>query len=652
MNTVIRKISLLAILLLVGFFAFSQTPTPLSSLQRSASPRMIMSSNDSRYASYQFFTPFWGDTVRAIINANPQWLGTFLPSGAVNINASGNNLIFTNGGINSWATDTTAGNWIMQYFLSPASSAGSGQIGARNWQTGKRYGLQFDGVTGTRLQSNTDLYLQDKRIQDTLLTPGYRYFPSVAPDSTSQRTGALTWTREDSLKNGIYSGSNTVPSGTVATVAGNGFSFANQYGTLLKYDSTGVYNLGRAQKSDNTVFGKGALNKSNTLAPTGTTVFGNDAAFNATAGFNSTIMGVGAAYEPVNLVEMVVIGSYACYSAKDSVVASVAVGDLAGVNLNGPFNTVVGYKAALNNNTGGLNGGRVTAIGGQSLLESTTGRGNTCVGADCGRLLTVGNFNTGVGTFDYARVNESNSIILADGNKNVRFYGNSSGNISIGSSQNNIGARLGVRGSGTTTGQIVNFQNRDSVNRFVVLDNGGIAASAYLNSRDDTGFASNALATDASGNLQSHSLSETNAANTYNSSDTTQYPAGSTRAVRKLTPTFGVPNTNYSLQGDSVIVFPVAGVYEVNYFVNSYDATGAVETPTAHRVVNQAGTMSSTAQVRQRSGLSVSDQNALSGTFQVQFTGSAPFSTKVVITNNGANLLITDACQINVKRIY
>lgn len=209
----------------------------LTTLQKSSSPNMMMMSNSSRYASYQHFS-YWiglyGDSLKIL---NPYWLGSILPSQNVTIATEKHNLIFTNGNIFSWATDTTGGNWIMQGYLDPSLSGGVGQWGARNYLTGKRYGINFNGATGTTLFGYPALYLANEQIQDSILNDAYTYVPTVQAGNT--RTGAIDYVRIDSLNTTWLK---------PELEAGNNVDINSTTQTTMSLDSVQVF-VGEAQDS-------------------------------------------------------------------------------------------------------------------------------------------------------------------------------------------------------------------------------------------------------------------------------------------------------------------------------------------------------------------------------------------------------------------
>lgn len=107
-------------------------------------------------------------------------------------------------------------------------------------------------------------------------------------------------------------------------------------------------------------------------------------------------------------------------------------------NTTGYGNTSLGNYALWKNTTGASN----TAVGMEALESATQGVFNTVIGRDAGKYITTGSYNTIVGnntldsltTGQYNTIigcglagtigNVSNTVILADGQGNVRFYDN------------------------------------------------------------------------------------------------------------------------------------------------------------------------------------------------------------------------------------
>lgn len=244
-STIFKRIFFLFIFFASFFCEKIIAQQALTTLQKSSSPNMMMMSNSSRYASYQHFS-YWvglyGDSLNIL---NPYWLGSILPSQNVRIATQKHNLIFTNGNIFSWATDTTSGGWIMQGYLDPTLSGGVGQWGARNYLTGKRYGITFSGATGTTVWGYPALYLANNEVQDSILNDSYTYVPTIQPGNT--RTGAINYVREDSLnttwlKTKLPSENVFINTAKFLSLYNGGDSIHLQAGSIYKYGSQAIRN--------------------------------------------------------------------------------------------------------------------------------------------------------------------------------------------------------------------------------------------------------------------------------------------------------------------------------------------------------------------------------------------------------------------------
>lgn len=200
------------------------------------------------------------------------------------------------------------------------------------------------------------------------------------------------------------------------------------------YNTTGV---------SNTAFGNGALlsntNKGYNVA------IGSSALYNSNADYNVAI-GESALFSNTTGTQNNTIGGYAMY-----------------YNVGGSYNTAIGIASMQN----GTQSQRNTGIGGYSLYLTsgsrnigigffggsaiTTGNNNTIIGSDpnnytdglttgsnntiIGKVvtgITIGDNNTILGRVSGLSSGLTNSVILADGSGNIRFYVNNSGNVGIG----------------------------------------------------------------------------------------------------------------------------------------------------------------------------------------------------------------------------
>ena len=101
-------------------------------------------------------------------------------------------------------------------------------------------------------------------------------------------------------------------------------------------------------------------------------------------------------------------------------------------NTTGNFNTATG-RDTLNSNTTSSNNNAT----GNSALYYNTGNTNVAVGAYAGQYITTGSKNTILGSYTGNQNGldirtSSNNVVLSDGDGNIRFYANSSGNVGLG----------------------------------------------------------------------------------------------------------------------------------------------------------------------------------------------------------------------------
>lgn len=174
--------------ILFTLFTFSlsaQAPIKLTSIEASPDTGMTVITKDTLGKKLQRY-------------AQPRWLETVLPFRSVNINANRNNFIISNGIIGSFATDTTTNGWILQSYVSGVGADGIGKIGGRNYLTGKVYGLDFNGASGTVLSGYTGgVKIANNEVQDSTLDDSYNYVPMVRAGNT--RTGLIDYVRDDSV---------------------------------------------------------------------------------------------------------------------------------------------------------------------------------------------------------------------------------------------------------------------------------------------------------------------------------------------------------------------------------------------------------------------------------------------------------------------
>lgn len=228
-----KKILFLLAFLINALLVFSQAPIPLNRLSRSSDRFMMMMSDTNRYASYQHFNYWLSKFADSLNLQNPYWLGSILPQQSVSIGAERHNFIISNGIIGSFATDTTANGWILQSYVSGLNADGVGKIGGRNYLTGKRYGIDFDGATPTILSGNVGLSLANDQVQDSTLNNAYRYVWTVPAGNAL--TGVGEYVREDSIQ-GVWLKPQLENVGDVEINTDNSLNFENSSGRLMGLD--------------------------------------------------------------------------------------------------------------------------------------------------------------------------------------------------------------------------------------------------------------------------------------------------------------------------------------------------------------------------------------------------------------------------------
>jgi len=152
-------------------------------------------------------------------------------------------------------------------------------------------------------------------------------------------------------------------------------------------------------------------------------------------------------------------------------------------NTTGNDNTATG-TVAMSFNTSGNNN---SAYGFNAGYDSNTGSQNSFFGYNSGRGITTGSYNTIIGNTSGLAANLSNTVILADGAGNQRFYSPSSGNVLLGYGNNpaDNGYKLDVNGTGRFAGTV---QGADGVNAndFVTKQQMSAATGSYLSTSGGT----------------------------------------------------------------------------------------------------------------------------------------------------------------------
>ena len=122
-------------------------------------------------------------------------------------------------------------------------------------------------------------------------------------------------------------------------------------------------------------------------------------------------------------------------------------------NTTGVQNTANGGRALYFNTTGDGN----TSTGYQSFYYNTTGSNNTGIGISAGLDITTGSKNTLLGSYTGNQNGldirtSNNNVVLSDGDGNIRFYANSSGNVGLGTT--NPTSKLTVSGDVLVSGAV------------------------------------------------------------------------------------------------------------------------------------------------------------------------------------------------------
>ena len=175
----------------------------------------------------------------------------------------------------------------------------------------------------------------------------------------------------------------------------------------------------------------------------------------------------------------------------------------------GTNNTGIGYSTLYSNTTGDYN----TAIGSNALNlnTSTSANYNTAIGAGAGKSITTGSKNTLLGSYDGNENGldirtSNNNVVLSDGDGNIRFYANSSGNVGLGTTNPQgtlqVGTGITMYGStgiisattfvGSFSGSITDATNLT----------GGYANASSLNVSGVTTISQGRIQVDGSSNLR------------------------------------------------------------------------------------------------------------------------------------------------------
>ena len=148
----------------------------------------------------------------------------------------------------------------------------------------------------------------------------------------------------------------------------------------------------------------------------------------------------------------VVIGSGAMKYGTGSF--NVIIGDEAGdgVSFSGDRNVFIGVGAGANATAADDN----TAIGRSAGYSLTSGDTNVFIGDNSGDQITQGDRNTIIGSYNGNEKGldirtSHNNVVLSDGDGNIRFYANSSGNVGLGTTNPRFKLEVGAVGASGTS---------------------------------------------------------------------------------------------------------------------------------------------------------------------------------------------------------
>ena len=300
---------------------------------------------------------------------------------------------------------------------------------------------------------------------------------------------------------------------------------------------------GEGANAFNTVVGNGALNNSN--SGNYNTAYGYQSLYSNTTGYQNTAIGANALRDNNTGSNNTANGISALLS-----------------NTTGDFNTANGGGALLSNTTGQEN-----TANGYGALNATTGSKNSAFGANAGTLITTGGKNTILGTYNGNQNGldirtSNNNVVLSDGDGNIRFYANSSGNVGLGTT--NPTSKLTVSGDALINGLTVGLGGS------VVTSNTAIGSSAlYSNTTGSDNVANGywALYSNTTGNyntgigfesLESNITANSNTGIGYRTLFTNRY--GTQNVAIGLQSLFALDGGGYNTAtGTSSLAFVVTG---------------------------------------------------------------------------------------------
>ncbi|MDO8575671.1 MAG: hypothetical protein Q7R78_03160, partial [bacterium] len=155
---------------------------------------------------------------------------------------------------------------------------------------------------------------------------------------------------------------------------------------------------------------------------------------------------------------------------------TIAIGTNALRNNSANFNTGIGNDALYANTSGTEN----TAIGQGVMSNVTTGGYNTALGSIAGTTITTGEKNVFIGeSADALSNNLSNAIAIGYaakvGASNSMVLGGTGANaVNVGMGTTSPLAKLSIKGTGATTGRLLQITDSNDVEKVTILDNGNV----------------------------------------------------------------------------------------------------------------------------------------------------------------------------------
>lgn len=249
---------------------------------------------------------------------------------------------------------------------------------------------------------------------------------------------------------------------TVGKGISTGGTTDNGKDTVLGYQALSTANLGylntaigyQALKSLTGVTGGytnvavGALAMYSTTTGLENTAAGYRVLYNNIDGYQNTVVGSNAMWANTGGYNNTAVGMYSLFSNVGSISAPNGYGNSAFgfsalySNTTGQRNTGIGYNAAFSNATGKYN----TVVGMNALYDLTGADYNTVIGYNTASGILTGGSNTVIGANIPLAATLADSVVIGNGNGAVRFFCDSTGACSIGSSAPAPTAKLTVTG--------------------------------------------------------------------------------------------------------------------------------------------------------------------------------------------------------------